>query len=80
MKTICIGFLVGAALLVGCTNNEYPASRSPLRLYQPLPQPSAKYHPEPWFQKAMERSAREAEIKADLEASGYKVEYGGGLY
>ena len=29
MKTICTGFLVGAALLVGCTNNEFPASKDP---------------------------------------------------
>ena len=26
MKAICTSFLVGAALLSGCTNNEFPAS------------------------------------------------------
>ena len=29
MRTICTGFLVGAALLSGCTNNEFPASNDP---------------------------------------------------
>ena len=73
MKTICTSFLVGAALLVGCTNNEYPASKAKYR----LPQGSTS---DPWFQRAMERSAREAEMKIELEAAGYKIKEGGGLY
>jgi len=70
-RAVFIHVGVCAALLVGCTNNEYPASRSKFHYEGMSPER---------YQRAMRRSAREAEIKADLEASGYKVEYGGGLY
>ena len=75
MKTICTSFLVGAALLSGCTNNEYPASRKPdaLDLMSPSEQRAL-------VQRALRREQREAEMMIELEAAGYKVEYGGGLY
>ena len=75
MKTICTSFLVGAALLSGCTNNEYPAHKKPMPYDFMTPTQKARL-----YQKGMERSARDEQLKYDLEEEGYKVEYGGGLY